>query len=112
MAEEAKNIRRTVKTRFTRKRNELLKPIHNGGGIEVMESNNASLVEAWNIVESKHDLYTMYLRDDEIEAADEWIISPQDLFAEATTIKISHVNNLEVVNARARPEAERLSAKN
>ena len=49
----------------------------------------------------------MYLRDDEIEAADEWIINLQDLFAEATTIKISHVNNLEVVNARARAEAER-----
>ncbi|KAJ7384837.1 hypothetical protein OS493_019514 [Desmophyllum pertusum] len=52
MAEEARNIRRTAKGRFTRKRNELIKSIENESGIEIIESNYASLVEAWSIVET------------------------------------------------------------
>ncbi len=91
MAEDAKNVRRTAKSRFTRKRNELLKSIQNGGGIEIIHSNYVSLVEAWNLVESKHDLYTMYLADEEIEMAEEWILNLQNLFSEATTLKISYV---------------------
>ena len=89
MAEEAKTIRRTAKTRFTRKRNELLKSISSKSNRELVESNYAQLVDAWNILESKHDLYTMYLRDDELEDADKWITESQDLFSEATTAKIN-----------------------
>ena len=87
MAEEAKTIRRTAETRFTRERNELLVSISSKSNRELVESNYAQLVDAWNILESKHDLYTMYLRDDELEDADKWITESQDLFSEATTAK-------------------------
>ncbi|KAJ7369702.1 hypothetical protein OS493_036984 [Desmophyllum pertusum] len=105
MAEEAKNIRQTAKGRFTRKRNELIKSIEISG-IEIIESNYTSLVEAWSIVESKHDLYTMYLEDEEIEVADEWITNLQDLFAEAKKLKITYVNNITAIEAKERAEAE------
>ena len=106
MAEEAKNVRRAAKSRFTRKRNELLKSIQSGGGREIVHSNYVSLVEAWNLVESKHDLYTMNLADEEVETADEWILNLQDLFSEATTRKISYVDNLTAIEAKERAEAE------
>ena len=31
------------------------------------------LSETWDIVESKHDLYKMYLTDEELEVAERWI---------------------------------------
>ena len=110
MAEEAKTIRRTAKTRFTRKRNELLKSISSKS--ELVESNYAQLVDAWNILESKHDLYTMYLRDDELEDADKWITESQDLFSEATTAKINFIKDLLIVEQNARAEAERTEVLN
>ena len=88
MAEEAKNIRRTAKSRFTRKRNELFKSIDANQELEMVEGNYLRLTEAWDIVEGKHDLYTMYLTDEELEVAENWITELQDLFAEATARKI------------------------
>ena len=73
MAEDAKSIRRTAKARFTRKRNELLKSMDADQGREMVEGNYVKLFEAWDIVESKHDLYTMYLTDEELEVAERWI---------------------------------------
>ena len=63
MAEDAKSIRRTAKARFTRKHNELLKSMNADQGREMVEGNYVKLSEAWDIVESKHDLYTMYLTE-------------------------------------------------
>lgn len=51
------------------------------------------LSEAWDIVESKHDLYTMHLTDEELEVAERWITELQDLFAEATALKIQYIQN-------------------
>ena len=65
-AEEAKIIRRYAKGRFTRKRNELLKSIADKRNREI-ESNYSQLVEAWALLESKHDLYAMYLTDEKVE---------------------------------------------
>ena len=48
MADEAKSIRRTVKARFTRKRNELLKSIDANQGREMVEDNYLKLTEAWD----------------------------------------------------------------
>ncbi|XP_068696959.1 uncharacterized protein [Montipora foliosa] len=93
MAEDAKSIRRTAKARFTRKRNELLKSIDADQGREMVEGNYVKLFEAWDIVESKHDLYTMYLTDKELEVAERWITELQDLFAEATALKIQYIQN-------------------
>ena len=70
MAENAKSIRRTAKARFTRKRNELLKSIDANQGREMVEGNYMKLSEAWDIVESKHDLYMMYLTDEDLEVAE------------------------------------------
>ena len=61
MAEDAKNIQRTTKARFARKHKELLKSMDANQGLEMVEGNYMKLSEAWDIVESKHDLYTMYL---------------------------------------------------
>ena len=51
------------------------------------------LSEAWDIVESKHDLYTMHLTDEELEVVERWITELQDLFAEATALKIQYIQN-------------------
>ena len=51
------------------------------------------LSEAWDIVESKHDLYTMHLTDEELEVAERWITELQDLFAEAKALKIQYIQN-------------------
>ena len=77
-----------------------------------MESNYAQLVDAWNILESKHDLYTMYLRDDELEDADKRITESQDLFSEATTAKINFIKDLLIVEQNAPAEAERTKVLN
>ncbi|XP_078370325.1 uncharacterized protein LOC144654092 [Oculina patagonica] len=107
MAEEAKSIRRSAKARFTRKRNELLKSIADRRGIEVVELNYAQLTEAWAILEGKHDIYVMHLTDEEAEATDSWITELQDLFVQATALKIDYVNDIRVSEARARAEENR-----
>ena len=61
MAEDTKSVRRTAKARFTGKQNELLKSLDADQGREMVEGNCVKLSEAWDVVESKHDLYTMYL---------------------------------------------------
>ena len=93
MAEDAKSIRRTAEARFTRKRNELLKSVDADQGREMVDGNYVKLSEAWDIVESKHDLYTMYLNDEELEVAERWINELQDLFAEETALKIQYIQN-------------------
>ena len=93
MAEEAKSIWRTAKARFTRKCNELLKSMDADQRREMVEGNYVKLSEAWDIVERKHDLYTMHLADKELEVAERWITELQDLFAEATALKIQYIQN-------------------
>ena len=88
MAEDAKSIRQTAKARFTRKRNELLKSMDADQGREMVEGNYVKLSEAWDI-----DLYTMYLTDEDLEVAESWITELQDLFAEATALKIQYIQN-------------------
>ena len=59
----------------------------------MVEGNQVKLSEAWDIVESKHDLYTMHLTDEELEVAERWITELQDLFAEAKALKIQYIQN-------------------
>ena len=124
MTDEAKGIRRTAKARFTRKRNELLNSIDANQGREMVEGNYVKLTETWDIMEDKHDLYTMFLTDEEQEAAEPWILELQELFAEATAYKIKYIQNVirEENSARedtirqestrkARAEIERMTGK-
>ena len=111
-AEEAKLIRRSAKGRFTRKKNELLKSIADKRNREIIESNYSQLVEAWGLLESKHDLYAMYFTDEEVETADNWITEVQESFTEATTMKMSYINDIVVLESRARAEAEHEEARN
>ena len=62
-------------------------------GREMVEGNYVKLSEAWDIAESKHDLYTMYLTDEKLEVVERWITELQDLFAEATALKIQYIQN-------------------
>ena len=38
-------------------------------------------------------IYTLYLTDEELEVAERWITELQDLFAEATALKIQYIQN-------------------
>ena len=62
-------------------------------GREMVEGNYVNLSEAWDIVESRHDLNTMYLNDEELEVAERWITELQDYFEEATALKIQYIQN-------------------
>ena len=100
------NIRRAARSRFTRKRNELLKSISDKRGIEVVEINYSQLTFS-AILKGKHDIDVMYLTDEETEAADVWITKLQDLFAEATELKLKYVNDVTATESRERAEANR-----
>ena len=61
-------------------------------GREMVEGNYEKLSEAWDIVESKNYPYTMHLTDKELVTAS-WITELQDLFAEATALKLQYIQN-------------------
>ena len=73
MAEEAKKIRTSAKTRFTRERNEFVKSIQENKGIDTVMRTFAELNEAWNTVEGKPDIYTIHLTEEEVEQSESWI---------------------------------------
>ena len=58
MAEDALKIRRSAKTRFTRKKNEFFKAIAEKKGTEILKRKFDELTDAWSTVEGKH----VYLR--------------------------------------------------
>ena len=91
--EEAKRIRTSAKSRFTRKRNEFLKSVEGNKGIEAVKRTFADLNEAWNIVEGKHDIYMIHLTEDEIEQNEAWINELQELYEEAATTHARYVND-------------------
>ena len=71
--QDAKNQRRAAKGRFTRKLAELTKSIDEDRGSEIVGLNFEQLNEAWRNVEAKHDMYTTFLKDSEIEESETWI---------------------------------------
>ena len=71
MAEDALKIRRSAKTRFTRKKNEFFKAEKKG--TEILKTKFDELTDAWSTVEGKHDIYLMYLNEEEITANEKWI---------------------------------------
>lgn len=87
MVEDAKSQRRAAKGRFTRKLNELRKSVDDDKGVEIVKQNFDELTETWRNVESKHDTYTMFLEDGEVEANEEWILELQRSFSEALAME-------------------------
>ncbi|KAJ7386198.1 hypothetical protein OS493_010591 [Desmophyllum pertusum] len=72
MAEDTKNKRHVAKRRFTRKLAELTKSIDKG--LEVVRRSYDALNEAWRNFEAKHDVYTTFLEDSEVEGSEESVI--------------------------------------
>jgi hypothetical protein len=107
MAEEAKKIRTTAKTRFTRRRNEFLKSVRENRGIDTVKRTFADLHEAWNTVEGKHDLYTLHLTEEEVEQNETWINELQELYNEAAAIQIQYINDQVQLEKKQREEISR-----
>ena len=107
MAEEAKKIRTTAKIRFTRRRNEFLKSVRENRGIDSVKRTFADLHEAWNTVEGKHDLYTLYLAEEEVEQSETWINELQELYNEAAAIQIQYMNDQVQLEKKQREEISR-----
>ena len=47
-----------------------------------------SLPDAWSTVEGKHDIYLMYLNEEEITANEKWIKELQEEYNEASAVYI------------------------
>ena len=73
MAEDGLKILRGVKTSFTRKKNKFFKAVAENKGAEILRTKFKELTEAWSTVESKHDIYLMYLTEEEITTSEKWI---------------------------------------
>lgn len=91
MAEEAKRVRTSAKSRFTRKRNEFVKAINDNKGIDFVKATFAELRDAWSTVEGKHDLYTLFLTEEEVEQNEPWINELQELYSEVAAIYARYI---------------------
>lgn len=54
----------------------------------------------------------MYLTDEEVETADNWITEVQESFTEAMTMKMSYINNIVAIESRARAESKHEEVRN
>ena len=106
MAEEAKKVRTSAKSRFTRKRNEFVKAINDNKGIDFVKATFAEFRDAWSTVEGKHDLYTLFLTEEEVEQNELWINELQELYSEAAVI---HARYIEEHSQTERKRIEGLS---
>ena len=106
MAEEAKKVRTSAKSRFTRKRNEFVKAINDTKGIDFVKATFAEFRDAWSTVEGKHDLYTLFLTEEEVEQNEPWINELQALYSEAAVI---HARYIEEHSQTERKRIEGLS---
>ena len=107
MAEDAKSQRRAAKGRFTRKLNELRKSVDDDKGLEIVKQNYDELTGAWRNVESKHDTYTMFLEDGEVEANEEWILELQRSFSEAMEQYVGYASTKAAREMAAKQEVDR-----
>ena len=91
--QDAKNQRRAAKGRFTRKLAELTKSIEEDKGSEIVGVNFEQLNEAWRNVEAKHDMYTTFLKDSEVEESETWIAELQSSFSEAMEKQVEYIGS-------------------
>ena len=105
MAEDALKIRRSAKTRFTRKKNEFFKAEKKG--TEILKTKFDELTDAWSTVEGKHDIYLMYLNEEEITANEKWIEELQEEYNEASTVYIKNDNERKALELKEQEELNR-----
>ena len=105
MAEDALKIRRSAKTRFTRKKNEFFKAEKKG--TEILKTKFDELTDAWSTVEGKHDIYLMYLNEEEITANEKWIEELQEEYNEASTVYIKYDNERKALELKEQEELNR-----
>ena len=102
-----KNQRRAAKGRFTRKLTEFSNSIDWDKGVEIVKRNYDELYEAWRNVESKHDAYTMFPQDSEVEANEQWILDLQRSFTEAMEQRVRYVDAKAMKEIAAKQEIDR-----
>ena len=107
MAEDALKIRRSAKTRFTRKKNELFKAIAEDKGIDILRTKFKELTEAWSTVEGKHDIYLMYLSEEEIATSEKWIDELQEEYNGASAVYTKYENEKQLIIQKEKEELNR-----
>lgn len=107
MAEEALKIRRSAKTRFTRKKNEFFKAIAEEKSTEILRTKFKELTEAWSIVEGKHDIYLMYLSEEEITTSEKWIDELQEEYNGASAVYTKYENEKQLTEQKEKEELNR-----
>ena len=104
MAEDALKIRKSTKTRFTLKKNEFFKAIAEKKGTEILKRKFDELTDASSTVEGKHDIYSMYLTDEEITATEKWIEELQEEYNEASALYIKYDNERKPLELKEQEE--------
>ena len=107
MAEDALMIRRSAKTRFTRKKNEFFKAIAEDKGIDILRTKFKELTEAWSTVEGKHDIYLMYLSEEEIATSEKWIDELQEEYNGASEVYTKYENEKQLIIQKEKEELNR-----
>ena len=107
MAEDALKIRRSAKTRFTRKKNEFFKAIAEDKGTEILRTKFKELTEAWSTVEGKHDIYLMYLSEEEIATSEKWIIELQEEYNGTSAVYTKYENEEQLIEQKEKEELNR-----
>ena len=97
--EGAKTQRTSAKSRFTRKLKEFLKAVDEDKGLEIVKRTFKELNEAWGSVESKHDTYVEFIKEEEQAEADAWIGELQQNFGSAMERKLN-INKLKQLSTR------------
>ena len=100
LAEDALKIRRSAKTRFTRKKNEFFKAIAEDKGTEIMRTKFKELTEAWSTVEVIHDVYLMYLSEEEIATSEKWIDELQEEYNRASAVYTKYENGKQLIEQK------------
>ena len=90
-------IRRSAKARFTRKKNEFFKMTAAKKGIEIPKRKFDQFTDAWSVVEGKHDIYLMYLTEEEITTNEKWINDLQEENNEASAVYTKYENERKLL---------------
>ena len=89
------------------KLNELRTSVDDDKGVEIVKRNYDELTEAWRNVESKHDTYTMFLEDGEVEANEEWMSELQRSVSEAIEPYVHYSSTKAAREMAAKQEIDR-----
>ena len=108
--EGAKIQRTSAKSRFTRKLKEFLKAVDEDKGLEIVNRTFEELNEAWSIVESKHDTYVEFIKEEEQAKAAAWIGELQQNFGSAMEKEIKYKQTKTAVDKKIEEEGRQQEA--